>query len=63
MRKCCVCGRKPTVPSEGRVINGSWVSDHELPRRLWRKWVCSYACYAQALTEARMITHPPARAT
>jgi hypothetical protein len=58
MRKCCVCGRPKTVPTEGRNITGSWVSDHELPRRLWRKWVCSYACYNQAVAEARQSTPP-----
>jgi len=34
-----VVGKK-LFPTEGRVIDGSW-----LPTKYWGKWVCSYRCY------------------
>ncbi len=43
--RCVVCGRKKTLPKEGRFIDGSWAKDELVPEKYRNKWVCSYACY------------------
>jgi len=48
--KCVYCGRRKSFSEEGRVIDGSWPLDKELPNKYWGTWVCSFPCY-QSLTD------------
>lgn len=47
--RCIVCKRKKIVPSEGRIIDGSWVYDKFISKRFWYKWICSFGCYRKLI--------------
>jgi len=46
--RCVCCKREKMVPTEGRIIDGSWVEDKYLSKYRGR-WVCSYGCYQKLL--------------
>jgi len=47
--KCIVCGREKKVENEGRIIDGNWKEDKEIPQKYWGKWVCSFPCYKKLI--------------
>jgi len=49
--KCYKCGRKPIFPGEGRIADGSWAADKDLPPDAKGKWFCSFDCYDKILRE------------
>jgi len=49
--RCYRCNRKPIVPGEGRVADGSWAADKDLPEDAKGKWFCCFMCYDKTLME------------
>lgn len=49
--KCYSCGRSPIVPGEGRVADGSWTDDVNLPEEAKGKWFCCCGCYSRELVK------------
>jgi len=43
--ECFSCKRKPIFPGEGRVADGSWPADANLPEEARDKWFCCFKCY------------------
>jgi len=52
MSNCPVCGREQMAKSEGRIADGSWAADADLPEEYKGKWFCCFNCYDKVLREA-----------
>ena len=50
--RCVYCKREKLFPTEGRIIDGSWMRDNYLSKYKG-KWVCSYRCYQELLNSIK----------
>jgi len=56
MTNCILCGREKMFEGEGRIIDGSWANDRNIPEEKWG-WVCCYKCYEKILKKTKNIKH------
>ena len=50
--RCAYCDRIKVAASEGRIADGSWAADADLPESYKGKWFCCFNCYDEVLREA-----------